>query len=69
MEEDQIRAALSAMERDRSFNTKSSYSANENLYPDNVMSFTQKHLAYLKAHPSLRPEHYLANLRLLIKKR
>ncbi len=69
MDEDEIRAALRSMERDRLCNTKSSYSANAILYPNHKMSFTNKHLAYLKTHPALKPEHYLANLKLLIKKR
>lgn len=69
MEETDIRRVLRAMELDQAYNTKSSYSANETLYPNHVMSFTEKHMAYLKARPTLKPEHYLANLRLLIKKR
>lgn len=65
----EIEEALISMERDKSFNTGSSYSADSNLYPDNQMSFTRKHMAYLKSHPQLDPDHYLANLRLRIKTR
>lgn len=69
MEEADIRDALRSMEKDKQCNTSSSYSANATLYPKNVMTFTEKHMAYLKARPALKPEHYLANLKLLIKKR
>lgn len=69
MEELEIRQALRVMELDKSFNTKSSYAANTVLWPDHRISFTEKHMAYLKAHPALNPQHYLANLKLMIKKR
>lgn len=64
-----IRAMLHDMELNTSYNTVSSYGANQTLYPDNVMSFTDKHLSYIKSHPNLDPEQYLSNLRLKIKKR
>jgi len=69
MEEDEIKAALSVMEKDAGMHTKSSYAANATLWPKNSMTFTEKHLAYIKAHPTLNPKHYLSNLRLKITKR
>ena len=69
MEDQDIRDALKSMEIDGSLHTSSSYSANSVLWPDNQISFTEKHVAYLKAHPALKPEHYLSNLRLKIRKR
>ncbi len=67
MEELEIRQALHVMELDETLSTESSYSANTTLWPDNRISFTEKHIAYLKARPALNPRHYLSNLRLMIK--
>ena len=38
-------------------------------YPDNKIPFVEYHLAYLRSHKNLNPEHYLSNLSLMIKKR
>ncbi len=67
--EEKVREILGSMERDKNYTTEISYSANAVLYPDHAMSFTDKHLAYLKSHPSLNPEHYIANLKLKTKNR
>jgi hypothetical protein len=32
------------------------------------VSFVDFHLGFLRAHPALKPQHYLANLRLILKK-
>ncbi|MFA5003790.1 MAG: hypothetical protein WC498_00735 [Candidatus Saccharimonadales bacterium] len=69
LEELGVPQALRQMEQDGAYNTESSYSPNSMLYPDNQMPFSQKHIAYLKAHPKLDPVHYLANLRLMIRRR
>lgn len=61
--------ALQSMESDDTLNTESTYSANGVLYPDHMMPFADRHMAYLKAHPRLDPGHYLANLRLMIRQR
>ena len=58
------REALERLANDLAFNTPSSYSANSTLYPDNTQPFVEKHMAYLVAHPTLDPEHYVSNLRL-----
>jgi hypothetical protein len=58
-------ATLKMMDADDKFNTKSSYSANSGLYPDHQIPFVDKHVEYLRCHPSTDPEHYLANLRLV----
>jgi hypothetical protein len=67
MEESEIREALKMMERDLTLKSGSSFSTKIDLYPDNQIPFVEKHLAYLKANPKLNPEHYLANLRIMIK--
>lgn len=67
--EEEIRAVLVAMEQDPRYNTLPGYTANVNLWSDNSMPFIEVHLQYLKTHPSLDPEHYLANLKLMTKRR
>lgn len=64
-----IEQMLRLMSKDNAYNTTSSYSANITEYPDNLIPFVDKHMNYLKAHPSLDPHHYLANLRLMTKLR
>lgn len=72
MNEEEIRETLQKMEKDPNFVTESAYRANTEAFPKNRISFTEKHLSYLKnlkSHPTLTPEHYLSNLRLRIRKR
>ncbi len=62
-----IEEILRQMAKDSAYNTTSSYSANITQYPDHLIPFVDKHMNYLKTHPSLDPQHYLANLRLMTK--
>lgn len=62
-----IRALLHKIVLDKGFNTESTYSANEIDYPDHLIPFIEKHVAYLKNHPKLDPDQYIANLRLMTK--
>jgi hypothetical protein len=65
----EIAQLLSKMASDDSYNTEPSYSANSDLYPDNEISFVDKHISYLRTHPSIDPHHYLSNLKLMTRKR
>ncbi|MDB5186350.1 MAG: hypothetical protein JWL85_873 [Candidatus Saccharibacteria bacterium] len=65
----EIEATLRLMTQDIKYNTESSYSANGELYPDNSISFVDKHLNYITKHPSIDPQHYLSNLRLMTRLR
>lgn len=60
---------LLTMAKDVAYNTKPSYSANSELYPDNLIPFVEKHKAYIRNHPKTDPRHYLANLRLIVRSR
>lgn len=62
-----IKQTLQGMTIDSVYNTVSSYSANTDLHPDNLISFTEKHMQYLNKHPSVDPERYISNLRLMTK--
>lgn len=68
-EADEVKKILSTMQHDNSYNTDSSYSANGEKYPDHQISFVEKHMEYLQAHPDVNPTQYVANLRLITKLR
>jgi hypothetical protein len=65
----EAKKVLRAMVTDAAYNTESSYSANDTLYPDNVIPFVNKHMEYLRNHPATNPRHYIANLRLMTRKK
>lgn len=69
MDEATIREELVTMEADPNFVTKAAYRANVDHWPDHEISFVEMHMTYLKSHPSLDPKHYLANLRLMSRRR
>ncbi|MCE7936255.1 hypothetical protein DYH10_00465 [Candidatus Saccharibacteria bacterium CPR2] len=60
-----VKRILRSMMDDKSYNTSPCYSANKDLYPNNLMSFVDKHMQYLNAHPNIDPKQYIANLRLI----
>jgi len=64
-----IRQELTAMLSNQSYTTESTYIANSERYPDNQIPFVEKHMHYIATHPSVDPNHYLANLRLITKVR
>lgn len=64
---EEITEALQTMEADPLYVTKSAYRANVELWPSHRISFVNTHIAYLQSHPAVNPEHYLANLRLMLK--
>jgi len=61
----EVERILRTMAMDDSYNTESSYSANSERYPDNLIPFVDKHMNYLSTHPSTDPRHYISNLRLM----
>lgn len=65
MDEAEISEILKAMESNAGLNTKRGFA--DALFPDEIVSFTEKHLEYLRRHPKVDPRHYLANLRTMIK--
>jgi hypothetical protein len=62
-----VKDALDQMAKDSMYNTSDSYSANIVQNPDNLISFTNKHMNYLNSHPKIDPNQYIANLRLMTK--
>lgn len=63
------RQKLQALVDDDAYNTRDSYSADTEQYPDGVIPFVDKHMEYLRTHPKVQIDHYIANLRLRTKNR
>jgi hypothetical protein len=64
-----IEQILRSMAIDNTYNTSATYSANSELYPDNLIPFVDKHMKYIGTHPSIDPWHYISNLRLMTRVR
>lgn len=58
------REMLKALVKNENYNTHDSFSANAENYPNGVIPFVDKHMEYLRTHPKISVEHYIANLRL-----
>ncbi len=63
----ELQAALQQMEADTTMSTPPCYTPNGTLYPDHILPFTDKHMLYLKQHPKINAEQYLANLRMKVR--
>lgn len=61
----EIEEELRNLDQNKLYNTEATYSANSSLYPNNIIPFVDKHMAYLTSHPSVDPDLYMANLRLM----
>jgi len=66
--QDEVVEALHSLEASPTYVTKPAYRGNAEKWPNHQISFTDFHLGYLKDHPTLDPRHYIANLRLMLKK-
>jgi hypothetical protein len=65
MNDDEIKEALETMAQDGGLSTKPAYVKEESSI--RLISFQEKHTAYLKMHPKVNPKDYLSNLRTMIK--
>ena len=68
MTEDEVMGALEEMVKNIGLDTQPSY-IKDSQEASHLISFIERHTAYLKGHPKVNPEHYLANLRTMIKDR
>ncbi len=66
METTAVAAVLTSMERDALLKT-APIAVHDDLGSITVVTFKEKHLAYLQGHPKVNPKIYLANLRTMIK--
>ncbi|MFI5271078.1 MAG: hypothetical protein ACHQT9_03480 [Candidatus Saccharimonadales bacterium] len=64
-----IQEKLQHMMSSNLYNTESSFTSNGYQYPDNQIPFVDKHMNYLNSHPKLDTGTYLANLRLMTRRR
>lgn len=64
-----LKAKLVAIQTSDHYQTSASYSPNSAVYADNLIPFVDKHVNYLLKHPQLDPEHYIANLQILTRRR
>lgn len=60
---------LIAMVQGSVYITDPSFSANNTKYPDNLIPFVDKHMDYIRRHPTTDPHQYIANLKLMTKMR
>ncbi len=60
-----IRQKLLSMAASTTYNTTSTYSANNQVYPDNLIPFVDKHMNYIMNHPNIEASKYLANIKLI----
>jgi hypothetical protein len=65
--EDEIVTALKIMESSSNYLTKPNYRGTSERWTDNYVSFVEYHMNYLRIHPSLNPEQYISNLRLILR--
>ena len=63
----EIIQSLEEMLQDNTFNTLPGYSIDTEAYPDNKIPFIENHMDYLRKHPNVNPEHYLSNLKIMLK--
>ena len=58
---------LSGLTGDETYNTIATYSVQKEKYPTGLIPFVDKHMQYLESHPAVNIEHYISNLRLMIR--
>ncbi len=63
-----IKAILISMDESDDFNCPASYSPNTEIYEDNLIPFVDKHMAYIRSHPSLNAMQYVSNLKIVSRK-
>lgn len=67
MSMDEVEARLRALESDPEMATEGRYSPLAEEWPDNILPFSEIHLAYLRKNKAVNPAHYLSNLELMIR--
>jgi hypothetical protein len=60
---------LRQLEKDPTMQTVGAYSPTAFDYPDQIRPFSEVHLEYLRKNKHVNPEHYISNLKIMLKKR
>jgi hypothetical protein len=63
----EVETILASMEQDDSYNTNRGFVRDTPQSEKRSVSFKELHMNYLKKHPKINPEHYLSNLRTMLK--
>ncbi len=58
---------LRQLEDDPSMNTIGAYSPTALEYPDQIRPFSEVHLEYLRKNKHVNPDHYISNLKIMLK--
>lgn len=66
--EDEVLVLLLEMENDDRYNTAPRYVVDTEKYPDNMITFSQRHLEHLRKFPDINPHQYISNLKLMTKR-
>lgn len=68
MSDQDVLETLESMQDDPSLVTEPSFTINKEDWPDGQKPFVDTHLGYLKSHSNIKPEHYLSNLKIMLKR-
>lgn len=60
---------LQQLQEDPGMKTPGRYSPSASDWPNNELPFVELHMAYLRKNKHVDPEHYLSNLRLMIRRK
>ena len=69
MTPEEVTSALEELQNDPSMNSSSMYSPTATQYPENQLPFVEIHLNYLRKNKHVVASRYIANLKIMIKKR
>lgn len=64
---EQIKEKLQGLEADPNMKTLDRYSPTADEWPNNMLPFSEIHLAYLRKNKTVNPAQYISNLELMIK--
>lgn len=67
IDQQEVEKILTDMEKDSTYATNRGYVRDTPQSEKRSVSFREFHLDYLKKHPKVNPEHYLSNLRTMLK--
>ena len=66
---DEAAVQLRILKKDPTMNTIGAYSPTAIDFPDQIRPFSEVHLEYLRKNKHVNPDHYISNLRIMLKKR
>lgn len=67
IDQQEVEKILTDMEQDSTYNTNPGFVRDTPQSEKRSVTFTELHVDYLRKHPKINPEHYLSNLRTMLK--